>query len=246
MPLSNGSHCMLKDGVYEMVTDEVINKVYLKRCGKKLKEYYTEEYRTIRTPVYEINKPVFYENKINLCPQLPSHTPFNDFPKPIKDKCQIFLNYMFDVLANKREDVFLHLKKWIANLCKGNKNDCALVLKTLAKGVGKSTLPQMLAKHILGPKLCLETGSEPLKSRFNHILGGKLLVSFEELETFSTAEWSAVESVLKRQITSDSIVLQAKGQDAFTTKNINNYILLSNHDLYDSDRRMFVRCPNTL
>ena len=120
------------------------------------------------------------------------------------------------------------------------KNDSALVLKTLTKGFGKSTLPQMLAKHILGPKLCIETGSEPLKSRFNHILGGKLLVSFEELETFSTAEWSAVESVLKRQITSDSIVLQAKGQEAFTTKNINNYILLSNHDLYDSDRRMFV------
>ena len=180
VPLSNGSHCMLKDGVYEMITDEVLNKVYLKRCGKKLREYYTEEYRTIRTPVYEINKPVFYENKINLCPQLPSHTPFNDHPKIIKDKCQIFLNYMFDVLCNKRDDVFLHLKKWIANLCKGGKNDCALVLKTLAKGVGKSTLPQMLAKHILGPKLCLETGSEPLKSRFNNILGGKLLVSFEK------------------------------------------------------------------
>ena len=79
-------------------------------------------------------------------------------------------------IGHKRDDVFLHLKKWIANLCKGNKNDCALVLKTLAKGVGKSTLPQMLAKHILGPKLCLETGSEPLKSRFNKILGGKLLV----------------------------------------------------------------------
>ena len=157
VPLSNGSHCMLKDGLYEMMTDEVINKVYLKRCGKKLREYYTEEYRTIRTPVYEINKPVFYENKINLCPQLPSHTPYKDYPKAIQNKCQIFLNYMFDVLANKREDVFLHLNKWISNMCKGNKNDCALVLKTLAKGVGKSTLPQMLAKHILGPKLCLET-----------------------------------------------------------------------------------------
>ena len=55
MQLSNGSHCMLKDGAYEMINDEVINKVYLKRCGKKLKEYYTEEYRTIRTLVYEIN-----------------------------------------------------------------------------------------------------------------------------------------------------------------------------------------------
>jgi hypothetical protein len=69
----------------------------------------------------QINKPVFYENKINLCPQLPSATPYNDFPKPIKDKCQIFLNYMFDVLANKRDDVFLHLKKWFSNMCKGKK-----------------------------------------------------------------------------------------------------------------------------
>ena len=74
IPLSNVSHCFLNNGVYEMITDEVINKVYLKRVGKKLKEYYTEEYRIIRNPVYEINKPIFYENKINLCPQLPSHT----------------------------------------------------------------------------------------------------------------------------------------------------------------------------
>ncbi len=64
VPLSNGSHCMLKDGLYEMMTDEVINKVYLKRCGKKLREYYTEEYRVIRTPVYEINKPVFMKIKL--------------------------------------------------------------------------------------------------------------------------------------------------------------------------------------
>ena len=240
IPLSNGSHCFLNNGVYDMMTDEVINKVYLKRCGKKLKEYYTEEYRTIRNPVYEINKPIFYENKIHLCPQLPSYTPFRDFPKNIKDKCQIFLKYIMEVLCNNRVDVQTHLHKWISQMCKGEKNDCALVLKTLAKGVGKSTLPQMLAKHILGPKLCLETGSEPIKSRFNSILGGKLLVSFEELETFSTSEWAAVDCVLKRQITSDSIVLQAKGTDSFTTKNINNYILLSNFDVYDSDRRMFV------
>ena len=26
IPLSNGSHCMYKDGSYEMITDEVINK----------------------------------------------------------------------------------------------------------------------------------------------------------------------------------------------------------------------------
>ena len=120
VPLSNGSHCMLNNGLFEIITDEVLNKVYLKRCGKKLREYYTEEYRTIRTPVYEINKPVFYENKINLCPQLPNHIPFKDFPKNIQNKCQIFLSYIFEVLCDKRVDVQTHLHKWIANLCKGN------------------------------------------------------------------------------------------------------------------------------
>ena len=63
VPLSNGSHCMLNNGLFEIITDEVLNKVYLKRCGKKLREYYTEEYKVIRTPCYEINKPVFYEIK---------------------------------------------------------------------------------------------------------------------------------------------------------------------------------------
>ena len=95
-------------------------------------------------------------------------------------------------------------------MCKGNKNDSALVFKTTAKGVGKSTHPTMMIKHVLGKALSLETGSEPLKSKFNSILGGKLLVSFEEIETFSASEWVAVGCILKRQITSDFITLQKR------------------------------------
>jgi hypothetical protein len=125
-------------------------------------------------------------------------------------------------------------------MCKGKKNDCALVLKTLMKGVGKTTLTQMLIDFILGNDLCLKTGSEPIKSHFNSILGGKLLVVFEEIETFTQAEWSAIDCRLKRQITSNKITLEKKGQDPFQATNINNYILLSNHDVCDDDRRYFV------
>lgn len=125
-------------------------------------------------------------------------------------------------------------------MCKGNKNDCALVLKTTLKGVGKSTLPQMLKDHILGSELCLESNTEPLKGKFNQILGGKLFVWFEEVETFSKNEWMVVDSVLKRQITSKNITLEKKGQDAYEARNINNYMLLSNHDVADDDRRFNV------
>lgn len=240
VPLSSGSHCMLTNGTYELMSDEIIKKVYFNRCDKKIREYYFQEFTEIKTAVYEIHQPQFYENNINLCPPLPTYKPYIEFNDEIKANVNIFLNFMLDVLCNNNKDIQTHLNKWIANMCKGNKNDCALILKTNAEGVGKSTLPKMLMDFVIGDKLSLETGSEPLKSKFNSILGGKLLVCFEELETFSTNEWMAVDCVLKRQITSNMINLQKKGQDAFDAKNINNYILLSNHDVSDSGRRYFV------
>ena len=66
------------------------------------------------------------------------------------------------------------------------------------------------------------------------------MVSFEEIETFSASEWVAVGCILKRQITSDFITLQKKGVDSYEAENINNYILLSNHDIDDDGRRFFV------
>lgn len=246
VPLTNGSHCFLKNGQYEMIADDVLNKVYLKRCGKSIKQYYTEEYKAIKTPVYKLNKPIMYEDKVNLCPQLKPSKPYKDFDESIKNKVNIYLDYMKEVLSSNNKEVYEYILKWNANMCKGNKNDSALVFKTTAKGVGKSTHPTIMRKYVLGENLCLETGSDPLKNKFNNILGGKLLVSFEELETFSSSEWMAVSCILKRQITSDTITLQKKGQDTYECENINNYILLSNHDVDDDGRRFFVADINTI
>jgi hypothetical protein len=44
----------------------------------------------------------------------------------------------------------------------------------------------MIINHIIGKKLSLEIGSEPLRSKFKSALGGKLFVSFEELNLFTT------------------------------------------------------------
>ena len=159
----------------------------------------------MRTPVFEINKPVFYESNINLCPQLPIYKPYKDFTDDVKSKVEIFLSFVKEVLCNNNLEIYNYLLKWLSNLSKGNKNDCALVLKTLTKGVGKSTLTTMLMDYVLGNDLCIETGSGPIKSNFNSILGGKLLVVFEEIETFTQAEWSAIDCRLKRQITSNKI-----------------------------------------
>ena len=246
----NSSHCILSKDIngndtYEIITNQELKTTYFKRFEKKLSTFYFEEYTELKHRVYEINKPQFYtdENKIsyvNLCPPLPKYKPFKDFDKSIQLKAKIFLDYMFEILCNKDKEMQKYLNQWIGNVCHGNKNDTAIVLRTYSQGVGKSTLPTMLSKHILGNRLCLETGSGPLLNNFNTILGGKLFVYFEELETFSKSQWMAVESVLKRQITSDVITLEQKGIDSFVTKNINNYMLLSNFDVKDNGRRFCV------
>ena len=73
------------------------------------------------------------------------------------------------------------------------------------------------------------------------VLEWKVLVIFEELENFSTAEWQTVDSVLKRNTTSKTIVLQSKGIDSYETENLNNYILNSNNEAIkdEAGRRIY-------
>jgi hypothetical protein len=61
------------------------------------------------------------------------------------------------------------------------------------------------------------------------------MVVFEELENFSCGEWIAISSVLKRQITSPTLMIERKGQDPREEKNLNNVILISNNDAIQDD-----------
>ena len=78
------------NGKYDIIDKTILNDTYLNRCDKKLKNYYHTEIDELRTPVFEINKPVFYESNINLCPQLPIFKPYKDFTDDIKSKVEIF------------------------------------------------------------------------------------------------------------------------------------------------------------
>ena len=55
-------------------------------------------------------------------------------------------------------------------------------------------------------------------------------------------EWNSMSSVLKRIITSDRILIEAKNQNSYEADNINNYMLLSNNDAIKDDdgRRYFI------
>jgi hypothetical protein len=169
------------------------------------------------------------------------YKPFASFSSETKTKVKVMTDYIHEVLANSNEAVFQYLLKWNANAVKGNKNSSYLLYLKGLQGVGKSTLFMFLRNFVVGQKLCLETGSEPLKSRFNEILAGKLFVLFEEMETASVNDWMSINSRLKRYITSDVMTIEKKGVDSYTVENLNNYIINTNNEaLRDEDgRRIF-------
>ena len=242
VPLQSGSHAVYMNGKFVIMEGRLVKSTFFNRMSNEINDWYFKKYLTLRTITYELNKEMLYENKLNLCPKV-KHTfqPYEEFSDEIKSQVDVMLNYIYEVLANKVQSHYDFLLKWLSNMFKGNKNNSALYLKG-EQGIGKSTLFVFIRDYVIGNDLCCETGSEPIKSRFNGILAGKLLVCFEELETFSINEWIAISSRLKRYITSNKMTVENKNQDAYEANNINNYVILSNNDAIKDDdgRRYFI------
>ena len=242
VPLSTGQHAFLMDGKYVIREDQEIKRSYINRLPKDLARFYLCEYDDVRNITYELNKPVFFEDKINLCPSMKFEKREEYvIPDDLKPKLKKFLKYMKDILCSKDKDCYEFLLKWLSNMLKGRRNNSCLYLKGI-QGTGKSSLFVMLSNHVIGKQLSLETGSDPIKTKFNEILAGKLLVCIEELENFTKGEWESISSTLKRMITSDNIVYQNKCTKSYEAVNLNNYILISNNDAVKDDdgRRFFI------
>lgn len=241
VPLSSGGHAMLVDNGYRILSSQILKEVYFNKLSKELNTYYFKQNCTIKTITCKLNMPLIFGEYINFCPRMKhEYLEFDSFGTETKDSVQIMMNFIRDIICNENVDSFEFVMKWISNMVKGNKNNSCLYLKCAIQGIGKSTLPEFLCDWVIGDKLCLATGSNPLKSNFNRVLEGKLLVLFEELENFSVSEWTAVSSTLKRHITGSRINIESKGIDSYETENINNYILISNNDaIKDDDGRRF-------
>jgi hypothetical protein len=243
IPLDNGNHAMRINGKFEVVETKVIKSTYFNRMSKEINEFYFYKYTGIKQITYQLNAPEFIGNYLNLCPQMKAQAKhkFDEYDELAKNGVHTLLNFIKEVLADNNLESYNYLIKWFANMLQGNKNDSCLYLKG-QQGIGKSTICEFLKDYVIGLDLMLETGSEPLKNKFNSILGGKLLVLFEELENFSVNEWTAVSSVLKRYITSSTYELEKKNMDSYQAANINNYIINSNNDAIKDDdgRRYFI------
>jgi hypothetical protein len=242
IPLSSGDHAFLENGKYVIKDDAIIKRTYFKRLPKELYYYYFEIKTDLKTITYDINKPIFFDNYLNLCPKIiHQYKPYKEFSQDIQNKVNIMLNHLKTVLCSNDNDSYEYLMKWFSNMIQGNKNDSCLYLKS-GQGTGKSTYVDFIRDFVIGKELSVLCGSGPFKTRFNSELSGKLMVQLEELENTSASEWTCISSVLKRQITSDVIMIEAKGKDTVEERNLNNYIIMSNNDAIrdDDGRRYFI------
>ena len=76
-------------------------------------KWYFNKYTDIRSITYELNKDIFYDDKFNMCPRM-KHEYFKyDYEeeslKPLKQKVNIMLNYIKEVLANGNMKMFINI-----------------------------------------------------------------------------------------------------------------------------------------
>lgn len=235
-PLNTGYHAFYDDGAFNIMKSEEITKTYFNRMSSELKAYYFKEKIDIRRINYDVNKPVFYDDCINLCPSmLHKYLKFEEHSEKAKRGAILMLKHIKDVICSSDPKQYEFLCKWIGNMLRGNKNDSCIYVKGQSEGTGKSTPFEFIREFVIGNSLCVQTGSGPLKKDFNQELEGRLMVVFEELENFNSGEWAVISCKLKRIITSNTIMIEGKGVNAKEIKNINNYILITNNDAIKED-----------
>ncbi len=238
-PLNNGMILFCERGKKTMLSQESFRTTYGNRIGV-LAKFFQKDTDTIYDIIVDTHKPFLDGDDLNMFQGF-KHSA-GEPNEDAKAGVDMMLQFIKSVWASDNEIAFNYLISWIANLCQGNKNNTILYLKSFVEGIGKSTVTSFLMKHVLGNAICIESNSDPLKSAYNEILCGKLLVVFEELESSNTGDWNVISTKLKRWSTSNEIVYTDKYIKSYTSNNINNYIICTNQDAVKSSegRRYFI------
>lgn len=240
--LDNEDYILLQpDESFKIIPYQTMQRVYLGSLEPHVKKQYLKNVEHY-TPILEINKPFINEDErtVNMIGRFKhKYIEYKEHSEKAKEGVEIAKQYIRDVWCSGNEEQFNYIIKWLSNVVKGKKNQTALYVQG-QQGIGKSTLTQFLMDYVIGESLSIESGSEPLRSSFNKILMGKVLVVFEELENSTKNEWYGICSKLKKMITSDKCNYEQKYEKTINAKNLNNYIIITNEDaIKDDDGRRY-------
>jgi hypothetical protein len=216
-------------------------RVFFNRLPNEINKWFFKENRKIYNVICETKKPRIEGKNFNVFEGLMHEKrKYEEHSEEAKKGVELMISYMKKILANNDDKILQYILLWLSNMCKGNKNDSILYLKGI-EGIGKSTLSTFLMNYVIGPKISMLAGAKILKGSYNNSLCGKLLVIFEELESFSVYDWEGASSTLKKMVTEEYMLYEEKYVRQFLAKNINNYIINSNNEIRNSDgRRIFI------
>lgn len=148
--------------------------------------------------------------------------------KPKKGDCSLYLDHIKNIIASGDERTNQWILAWMAGIIQnpgGDRPGTSIVLRG-KQGTGKGTFVQYFAKIFGGHFLHIQNQNH-LTGHFNSHLKDSLLVFCDE------AIWGGnkdAEGVLKAMVTEDTIMVEAKGKDAYPVKNHINIIVASNND----------------
>lgn len=203
--------------------------VFFNRLDKAASNWYFKQNRKLYSICNKINQPAIIGDQINMCEGFKFKNPkkFSEHSPEAQMRAKRFLKFMLEELCSGKINLCQFLEKWIAYMCRGNKNDSALYLKGI-QGIGKSFFCEILLGMI--GKMGYKSNSDPLLTKFNRALCGKVFVYFEELPSFSVSQWEGINSTLLDIITGHTQSYQDKSEKAFTAENMNNVVICSNVD----------------
>ncbi|MGH6936332.1 MAG: DUF5906 domain-containing protein, partial [Methylocella sp.] len=162
--------------------------------------------------------------------------------EPKQGECSLYWELLRDVICDGDEDLYRYVRKWMAQLVQqpGVNSKIALVLRG-KQGTGKNTAIELFGR-LFGKAFGVYESTDRLLGRFTAHLRDKLLILADE------AVWGGFkkeEGVLKAFITAEDRVIEHKGIDLYTVKNLSRLVIASNESWavpMGIDDRRFVIC----
>ncbi|EGQ9188376.1 hypothetical protein O1C43_003274 [Vibrio cholerae] len=159
-----------------------------------------------------------------------------------EDKLDRIMWHLLHVICNGNQDHFYYLLAWMAQIIQKpeRKSGVCVVLKSEARGTGKSTVSVLMEK-LLGQYAMRIQDSKHLLGAFNSHLANKLFVTIEE------AFWSGSPKdagKFRTLITDSTMTIEAKGKDAIEVDSYHRFLMCTNNEwavpAHQQERRFFV------
>lgn len=150
--------------------------------------------------------------------------------------------HLLHIICKGDEQHFQYLLAWMAHIVQKpeEKSGVCVVLKSEARGTGKSTVSILLEK-LLGQHSMRVQDGKHLLGAFNSHLANKLFVTIEE------AFWSGSSKdagKLRTLITESTVTIEAKGKDAIEVDSYHRFMMCTNNDWAvpqtQDERRFFI------